>query len=107
MRKLTREQKQEISMVAKKKDEDIDFSDISLVLDWSGAEVGKFYHPTENLTQAEIKAIRRDVQQGIDEIERGEGTTYEGTRGLAQFFREIEAQGRKELAAERKKKAKS
>jgi hypothetical protein len=26
------------------KDEDIDFSDIPLVLDWSGAEVGKFYH---------------------------------------------------------------
>jgi len=27
------------------KDEDIDFSDIPLVLDWSKAEVGKFYRP--------------------------------------------------------------
>jgi uncharacterized protein (DUF4415 family) len=27
------------------KDEDIDFSDIPLVLDWSKAEIGKFYRP--------------------------------------------------------------
>lgn len=27
------------------KDEDIDFSDIPLVLDWSKAEMGKFYRP--------------------------------------------------------------
>jgi len=28
-----------------KKDEDIDFSDVAPVLDWSGAEMGKFYRP--------------------------------------------------------------
>jgi uncharacterized DUF497 family protein len=31
--------------IAKKKDEDIDFSDVAPVLDWSGAEMGKFYRP--------------------------------------------------------------
>jgi uncharacterized protein (DUF4415 family) len=45
MRKLTKEQKRDIRTIAKKKDEDIDFSDVAPVLDWSGAEMGKFYRP--------------------------------------------------------------
>lgn len=45
MRKLTKEQKRDIAAIAAKKDEDIDFSDASPVLDWSGAEIGKFYRP--------------------------------------------------------------
>src|ERR1700739_601456 len=44
MKKLGREQKRGIAMAAMK-DEDIDFSGIPLVLDWSGAGVGKFYRP--------------------------------------------------------------
>jgi hypothetical protein len=42
MRKLSKEQKRDIAAM---KDEDIDFSDIPLVLDWSRAEIGKFYRP--------------------------------------------------------------
>lgn len=45
MKKLSKEQKRDIAAIAAMKDEDIDFSDIPLVLDWSGAEVGKFYRP--------------------------------------------------------------
>ena len=30
------------------KDEDIDFSDIPEILDWTGAVRGKFYRPVEN-----------------------------------------------------------
>ncbi len=45
MRKLTRQQKEEIAAIAAKKDSDIDFSDIPEVLDWSDAEIGKFYRP--------------------------------------------------------------
>ncbi|MGB2606567.1 MAG: BrnA antitoxin family protein [Candidatus Sulfotelmatobacter sp.] len=45
MRKLTKEQKRDIAAVAAMKDEDIDFSDIPLVLDWGKAEIGKFYRP--------------------------------------------------------------
>ena len=45
MRKLTREQKRDIRAIAAKRDEDIDFSDASPLLDWSGAEIGKFYRP--------------------------------------------------------------
>jgi hypothetical protein len=48
MRKLTKEQKRDIRALAAKRDEDIDFSDVPLVLDWSGAEIGKFYRPKKN-----------------------------------------------------------
>ena len=42
MRKLTKEQKRDIGAIAAKKDAEIDFSDIPEVIDWSGAEMGKF-----------------------------------------------------------------
>lgn len=45
MKKLSKQQKRDIAAIAAKKDEDIDFSDVSPVLDWSGAEIGKFYRP--------------------------------------------------------------
>jgi uncharacterized protein (DUF4415 family) len=45
MRKLTKEQQREIAAIARKKDADIDLSDMPEVVDWSGAEVGKFYRP--------------------------------------------------------------
>ena len=47
MRKLTKEQKRDIRAIAAKRDRDIDFSDAPPVLDWSGAEIGKFYRPHE------------------------------------------------------------
>ena len=45
MSKLTRGQKRDIRAIAKKRKEDIDFSDAPAILDWSGAEIGKFYRP--------------------------------------------------------------
>jgi uncharacterized protein (DUF4415 family) len=47
MKKITKEQKRDIRAIAAKKDRDIDFSDVPPVLDWSGAEVGKFYRPVK------------------------------------------------------------
>jgi uncharacterized protein (DUF4415 family) len=47
MRKLTKEQKRAIRAIAAKRDEDIDFSDAPAVVDWSEAEIGKFYRPTK------------------------------------------------------------
>jgi uncharacterized protein (DUF4415 family) len=47
MRKLTKKQKRDIRAIAAKRDEGIDFSDAPAVLDWSGAEIGKFYRPTK------------------------------------------------------------
>lgn len=45
MKKLTKAQKKDIETLAAKKDEDIDFSDIPPLVDWQGAEIGKFYRP--------------------------------------------------------------
>ena len=42
MKKLGQRQKRDIAAIAAKKDADIDFSDIPEVIDWSGAEMGKF-----------------------------------------------------------------
>jgi uncharacterized protein (DUF4415 family) len=47
MRKLTKEQKRDIRAIAAKRDREIDFSDAPPVLDWSGAEIGKFYRPAK------------------------------------------------------------
>ncbi|MGC1616899.1 MAG: BrnA antitoxin family protein [Candidatus Acidiferrum sp.] len=45
MTKLAKRQRQDAAAIAAKKDADIDFSDIRPIVDWSGAEVGKFYRP--------------------------------------------------------------
>jgi uncharacterized protein (DUF4415 family) len=45
MRKQSGEQKRDITAIAAIRDEDIDLSDMPEVLDWSGAEMGKFYRP--------------------------------------------------------------
>ncbi len=45
MRKLNKKQKKQIAVIAAKKDEDIDLTDMPEVLDWSKAEIGKFYRP--------------------------------------------------------------
>jgi len=47
MKKLTKEQRRDVAAVAAKRDTEIDFSDAPPNLDWSGAEVGKFYRPTK------------------------------------------------------------
>jgi uncharacterized protein (DUF4415 family) len=47
MKKLTKEQKREIAAIAIKKDEDIDLSEMPEIIDWSGAEMGKFYRPAK------------------------------------------------------------
>jgi uncharacterized protein (DUF4415 family) len=45
MKKLTKKQRGEIARVAAKRDADIDLSEMPEVVDWSGAEVGRFYRP--------------------------------------------------------------
>ena len=45
MKKLTREQKRQAAVIAAKTDADVDLTDAPEVVDWSGAEIGKFYRP--------------------------------------------------------------
>jgi uncharacterized protein (DUF4415 family) len=64
MRKRTKEQKKDIAAVAAMKDEDIDFSDIPLVLDWSKAEMGKFYRPPKKAITIRLDADVLDWLKG-------------------------------------------
>jgi uncharacterized protein (DUF4415 family) len=45
MKKLTKEQKLQIAKIAAKEDADIDLSEMPEVIDWSGAEIGKYNRP--------------------------------------------------------------
>ena len=45
MKKPNKKQKKQIAVMASKKDSDIELTDMPEVLDWSKAEIGKFYRP--------------------------------------------------------------
>ena len=45
MKRLSREQRKDIAALAAMKDSEIDLSDMPEVLDWSGAEIGRYYRP--------------------------------------------------------------
>ena len=47
MKKLAAAQKREIAAIAAKTDATIDFSGMPEVIDWTGAEVGRFYRPSK------------------------------------------------------------
>lgn len=68
MKKLTRKQQREIAAVAAKRDQDIDFSDVPEVLDWSGAEIGKFYRPPKKPVTMRLDA---DVVEWLKECGPG------------------------------------
>jgi len=56
MRKLSKGQKRDIATIKAMKDEDIDLSDMPEVLDWSKAEVGKFYRPPKKAVTMRLDA---------------------------------------------------
>jgi uncharacterized protein (DUF4415 family) len=70
MKKLTKEQKRDIKAIAAKKDEDIDFSDAPPVLDWSGAEIGKFYRPKK-------KPVTMRLDSDVIEWLKADGRGYQ------------------------------
>jgi uncharacterized protein (DUF4415 family) len=70
MRKLTKEQRRAIRAIAAKKDEHIDFSDAPPVIDWSGAEIGKFYRPKK-------KPVTMRLDTDIIEWLKSEGRGYQ------------------------------
>jgi uncharacterized protein (DUF4415 family) len=45
MKRLSKEQRKDIAALAATKDSEIDLSDMPEVLDWSGAEIGRYYRP--------------------------------------------------------------
>ena len=70
MKKLTKIQKVDIRKLRAKRDEDIDLSDAPLVLDWSKAEIGKFYRPTK-------KPVTMRLDLDVIEWLKSEGAGYQ------------------------------
>ena len=70
MKKLTKDQRRDSRAIAAKKDEDIDFSDAPPVLDWSGAEIGKFYRPTK-------RPVTMRLDSDVIEWLKAEGSGYQ------------------------------
>ena len=70
MKKLTKEQRRDIAAIASKKDVDIDLSDMPEVLDWSRAEIGKFYRPPK-------KSVTMRLDGDILEWLKGFGPGYQ------------------------------
>lgn len=75
MRKLTKDQKRDAAAIAAKKDADIDFSDVRPIVDWSGAEIGKFYRPEKRPV-----TMRLDVD--VIEWLRADGPGYQTKANL-------------------------
>jgi hypothetical protein len=48
-----------------------------------------------DLTELQLDGIRRRVHAGIEQIEAGEFTEYEGREGLERLAAEVKARGRK------------
>jgi uncharacterized protein (DUF4415 family) len=70
MRKLTKGQRRDIRAIAAKRGEGLDFSDAPPVLDWSGAEIGKFYRPTK-------KPVTMRLDSDVIEWLKADGRGYQ------------------------------
>ncbi len=88
-KELTKEQLKELKVLQEMPDEEIDYSDIPPVTDWSGAVVGKFYRPVK-----EAVTIRLDADV-LDWLKQG-GKGYQ-TR-VNKILRAVMEQKRKKAA---------
>lgn len=52
------------------------------------------------LRQQKLEALRRDIDDGIEQLERGEGIVLEDDQALGRFFEDIKERGRRRLEAE-------
>jgi len=68
MKTHTRSQRRDIRAIARQKDGEIDFSDAAPVVDWSAAEIGKFYRPTKQPVTIRLDS---DVVEWLKEDGRG------------------------------------
>lgn len=75
MRKLTKDQKRDAAAIAAKKDADIDFSDVRPIVDWTGAEIGKFYRP-------EKRPVTMRLEVDVIEWLRADGPGYQTKANL-------------------------
>lgn len=70
MKKPTKNQQKQIAAVTAKRDAEIDFSGMPEVIDWSHAEIGKFYRP-------EKKSVTIRLDADVVEWLKGYGPGYQ------------------------------
>jgi uncharacterized protein (DUF4415 family) len=70
MKRLTRAQKRDVAAASARRDEDIDLSEMPEVVDWSGAEIGKFYRPPK-------KAVTMRLDTDVLEWLKSYGNGYQ------------------------------
>jgi len=85
--KLTEAQLEDLKRLSERPDDEIDYSDIPEITDFSGFEVGKFYRPVKEAVTVRLDA---DVVHWL----KREGKGYQ-TRLNAILRREMEKSGRK------------
>ncbi len=103
MRKLTKQQKRDIRAIAAKKDADIDFSDAPLILDWSGAEIGKFHRPAKRPVTIRLDS---DVIEWLKADGRGYQTKANGLlRHAMLYFARKESRAGHEFPVRQRSKA--
>jgi len=102
MRKLTKAQKRDIRTIAAKRDEGLDFSDAPPVLDWSGAEIGKFYRPTKKPVTMRLDS---DVIEWLKADGRGYQTKANGLLRHAMLHFKTEKRLGNPAGVRRRKKA--
>lgn len=60
----------------------------------------------EWLRERRINELKKEIQIGIDELERGEGITLNSDEELKDFFEDIKLRGRQRLKQKQSKRAK-
>jgi predicted transcriptional regulator len=63
-------------------------------------------NPEISLTKQQLRYIRRRVREGMEDIEAGRFTEYEGREGLKKLAEEVKARCIKRMAAKSSAKAK-
>jgi uncharacterized protein (DUF4415 family) len=74
-RKLSSAQKKDIAVIRAMRDEEIDLAEMPEVIDWSGAEIGKFYRPAKKSVTIRLDA---DVLRWLKAYGRGYQTRVNG-----------------------------
>ena len=60
--KLNKEQRDDIAALAAMKDSEIDLTDVPEVLDWRGAEVGRYYRKKKTSTRLRMERKRNRIR---------------------------------------------
>jgi uncharacterized protein (DUF4415 family) len=88
MKRLSKEQRRDIAALAAMDDADIDLTDMPEVLDWSGAEIGRFYRPKK-------RPVTMRLDEDVVDWLKGYGPGYQTKANLLLRHAMQSAKGRR------------